>query len=357
MQDKPPLFNIVLDGDVSDMVSVTRKRPRTEPNHSFNDPFGPPCERQQSDSIKSWSPDHRYSPFRPRHRISGPARGPAPAPECMYDSGRPCGDVHGTDSLRARAEPGSDSEDEDGSVHGTDSRLEPGSDVVHRMSEHEDSVDDIDKEQDRDEHDLGSYENVDNLVQDTPDEFLDDGYEEMFLKFGHVWLAALVTHKVSITAASYLWRLAFQWIGPILQKKREEGVKGKIPQFDHLRRKLMKKLCPPVSIRACYKNLESGEVVTPPPSEVNHVKAFSDINKFQKLSEISSVKFKDVLKIHRLINPRHQQDVSQITVDLSCDGVADSKSSSVSMDMYTICLLYTSPSPRDGLLSRMPSSA
>ena len=25
--------------------------------------------------------------------------------------------------------------------------------------------------------------------------------------------------------------------------------------------------------------------------------------------------------------------------------------------MYWICLLYTSPSPRDGLLSRMPSSA
>ena len=26
-------------------------------------------------------------------------------------------------------------------------------------------------------------------------------------------------------------------------------------------------------------------------------------------------------------------------------------------DWYTTCLLYTSPSPRDGLLSRMPSSA
>ena len=25
--------------------------------------------------------------------------------------------------------------------------------------------------------------------------------------------------------------------------------------------------------------------------------------------------------------------------------------------MYGVCLLYTSPSPRDGLLSRMPSSA
>ena len=27
------------------------------------------------------------------------------------------------------------------------------------------------------------------------------------------------------------------------------------------------------------------------------------------------------------------------------------------VDMYQVCLLYTSPSPRDGLLSRMPSSA
>ena len=27
------------------------------------------------------------------------------------------------------------------------------------------------------------------------------------------------------------------------------------------------------------------------------------------------------------------------------------------LDRYVICLLYTSPSPRDGLLSRMPSSA
>ena len=29
----------------------------------------------------------------------------------------------------------------------------------------------------------------------------------------------------------------------------------------------------------------------------------------------------------------------------------------VNNDEYYICLLYTSPSPRDGLLSRMPSSA
>ena len=30
---------------------------------------------------------------------------------------------------------------------------------------------------------------------------------------------------------------------------------------------------------------------------------------------------------------------------------------SPNVDIYHACLLYTSPSPRDGLLSRMPSSA
>ena len=33
------------------------------------------------------------------------------------------------------------------------------------------------------------------------------------------------------------------------------------------------------------------------------------------------------------------------------------KSSFTSLDLLNACLLYTSPSPRDGLLSRMPSSA
>ena len=38
------------------------------------------------------------------------------------------------------------------------------------------------------------------------------------------------------------------------------------------------------------------------------------------------------------------------------DGIV-SDESGIKNDIYSICLLYTSPSPRDGLLSRMPSSA
>ena len=35
----------------------------------------------------------------------------------------------------------------------------------------------------------------------------------------------------------------------------------------------------------------------------------------------------------------------------------DPKGSGIHGQIYRVCLLYTSPSPRDGLLSRMPSSA
>ena len=42
-----------------------------------------------------------------------------------------------------------------------------------------------------------------------------------------------------------------------------------------------------------------------------------------------------------------QHEFNKLTIRERIDHIADSKT----------CLLYTSPSPRDGLLSRMPSSA
>src|SRR5665647_3788905 len=52
--------------------------------------------------------------------------------------------------------------------------------------------------------------------------------------------------------------------------------------------------------------------------------------------------------IENVISNANFQTVAPVpqNIDVNNDGVAD----------YT-CLLYTSPSPRDGLLSRMPSSA
>ena len=45
------------------------------------------------------------------------------------------------------------------------------------------------------------------------------------------------------------------------------------------------------------------------------------------------------------------EGMHSLTPHIVCDGAAEA------IEFYKNCLLYTSPSPRDGLLSRMPSSA
>ena len=55
-------------------------------------------------------------------------------------------------------------------------------------------------------------------------------------------------------------------------------------------------------------------------------------------------------------------DVIQSAKEVESTGIVDdSQSAKIAMRdqaaCYRVCLLYTSPSPRDGLLSRMPSSA
>ena len=54
---------------------------------------------------------------------------------------------------------------------------------------------------------------------------------------------------------------------------------------------------------------------------------------------------------------RHYQGIKSIAKQLDQDKISlDINTDTITGVNYT-CLLYTSPSPRDGLLSRMPSSA
>ena len=64
------------------------------------------------------------------------------------------------------------------------------------------------------------------------------------------------------------------------------------------------------------------------------------------LDELEAIMIEEVNQLNRTqINP------------VSLQVLADNKSQLLSTIQYYDCLLYTSPSPRDGLLSRMPSSA
>ena len=59
--------------------------------------------------------------------------------------------------------------------------------------------------------------------------------------------------------------------------------------------------------------------------------------------------------LDRRVYPTEVRFVECVTYQEVVQAIADMVTQSAGP--YTACLLYTSPSPRDGLLSRMPSSA
>ena len=63
-------------------------------------------------------------------------------------------------------------------------------------------------------------------------------------------------------------------------------------------------------------------------------------------------------------SPKGKTDLLQVLKNAVLDGLLDNESLKMIEGVFKVsevqvrdCLLYTSPSPRDGLLSRMPSSA
>src|SRR5664279_4208392 len=63
---------------------------------------------------------------------------------------------------------------------------------------------------------------------------------------------------------------------------------------------------------------------------------------------------------HPVVRSRQRLDdrtLGRIAVDMAGAGASAQFRGRVEQAVRYLCLLYTSPSPRDGLLSRMPSSA
>ena len=91
----------------------------------------------------------------------------------------------------------------------------------------------------------------------------------------------------------------------------------------------------------------------PAENNADETKVTEDVSKPEK--EKTKPKETDVLAIS---NP-NLEPVSPVTEPLASEKPASppSKPEDDSYYYYQTCLLYTSPSPRDGLLSRMPSSA
>ena len=81
----------------------------------------------------------------------------------------------------------------------------------------------------------------------------------------------------------------------------------------------------------------------------------TEVTLIENLGAEGLAKLRDALPhAHGLLGASLKLDAELLDLAPDLQAIA---SVSVGVDNYDICLLYTSPSPRDGLLSRMPSSA
>ena len=80
----------------------------------------------------------------------------------------------------------------------------------------------------------------------------------------------------------------------------------------------------------------------------------------QSVNEIVIINNGNIYINNNIFSIEDLNKLDQAIFELENDGdsvILSAESDSLHVWVITVCLLYTSPSPRDGLLSRMPSSA
>ena len=105
---------------------------------------------------------------------------------------------------------------------------------------------------------------------------------------------------------------------------------------------------------ACHCNAERGEILLAPPPLTDRKPQEEDY--LLTMQNISNVQLRAKLVVLSCSHSAKGQISAEGVVGIARAFLA-SGARSVLAALWAICLLYTSPSPRDGLLSRMPSSA
>ena len=111
----------------------------------------------------------------------------------------------------------------------------------------------------------------------------------MFNSFCEKWLHEQQHHHVSLNAANSFWKLAFQYVGKLLELKLEENNKKKIPDFLHVRQVIYKNICPPVHMSFAFLDKSDNSIVH---VEGDHtpLNQYERNPRYQKLYEESHIK-------------------------------------------------------------------
>ena len=113
--------------------------------------------------------------------------------------------------------------------------------------------------------------------------------EEPLVNLAKEWLLIEMSHVVSKAASDQFWKAAQNYITENFSKTR-----CKNESFTHLRRQLVKKYCPKVSLDLAYKDTKTGEICI--QEDVTKIsKCQFPKPAFEPLYEIASVKVRQIL--------------------------------------------------------------
>ena len=182
------------------------------------------------------------------------------------------------------------------------------------------------------ENDLGEPDDPDDDPFQIHEEGEDaDDYQTILEKLSESWLLVEVDHTVSKVAANAYWKHMMTLLPRLLRKKKMEQNTSKIPQFNHIRKKMHDQKVPKVNLELGYKCKETGEIKTVHDTVTK--KSTYPPHEYIKLYEIATVQTSDVIALHEL--KCHSAHENQL--QLSCDSVSESKSTNISLDVYSTC--------------------
>ena len=134
----------------------------------------------------------------------------------------------------------------------------------------------------------GAYLREDDDEDDGEEEEDDLDYHEILNSLSKQWMNAEMDHTISQAASNELWKIAFDFIPKLVSARQLNGIRRKVPTFNHIRKQLHKKGTPDVQLEIGYRNRNTDEI-TLVNASTTPVSTFP-ANMYEKLYEVATAK-------------------------------------------------------------------
>ena len=151
--------------------------------------------------------------------------------------------------------------------------------------------------EDTDDTDQDDIESLESWEGDDTDQEEENEYITILQALSEKWLMVELSHTVSKAGTNAFWELAMSVIPSLFEAKKRIGIRRKVPQFIHVRRKLHKKFLPPIQHATTYRQDGSLNII-----EVQDQKDPRPDDSYTKILESASVSVIQLIYFHLKTN-------------------------------------------------------